>query len=648
QEGPNYIYLNHNGKLTTRAVWASDDTALTGVEKSSYTLGLAWGDIEGDGDLDLAVANAAWQLSGIYLNLGRVFKTPSGNPTIATELMAQRCITNTRPFCHRKETAPFALVFRPGQTPGAANFSSAEIITATDAVSIPYQLFFSDARSSIRIFPEYSVDGGGKWSAATPGVGGDGVANLTASAWPTGTTHSFIWNAAADVTRSDNVIFRIRTQSAQMRSPIFWPALGSQSPSFRMAAPWYVRVSDWRGQPVAAAELYVDGRFITYTSRAGLVGPNVLPPQTDLSLVALSPQTQIPTPRAAHPNDAAYTIYQTTLADRGSGENRPFVSTPSGEQLLTATISMPLVLYNLVVSIEWPATVTQTHTISEALAAASTYLYDLTDGQMAFRSVTIYDNAQHWGDADIQISAQNTIRPYASIGGITSTLVAHPIRIGRAWNGNDAKDGPWSAADGYRTIAHEFGHYGLWLYDEYFGYKFDSNGTILGRRPGDLFCTNKSNRHRETDDINASAMDWQYSSTELSDRRVAALWGNLCQASAQWQLTEKDFGHGESAWDTLARQFADHQSPARWQILRPSDRGGLLPGPHSLPTALPTWPQITIVPNEVVELVNPATGITVTVERDGTVLPNIGVTLSKRNGTTIEQGQTITAGQLAI
>ena len=46
---PNRLYRNEGGMLTASAVWSSIET--------SYTYSVAWGDYDGDGDLDLAVGN---------------------------------------------------------------------------------------------------------------------------------------------------------------------------------------------------------------------------------------------------------------------------------------------------------------------------------------------------------------------------------------------------------------------------------------------------------------------------------------------------------------------------------------------------------------------------------------------------------------
>ncbi len=63
--GANKVYLNHNGVLQTIAAWTSDDT--------DFTRSVAWGDMDGDGDLDLAAGN--WGSNKVYLNQNGVLQT---------------------------------------------------------------------------------------------------------------------------------------------------------------------------------------------------------------------------------------------------------------------------------------------------------------------------------------------------------------------------------------------------------------------------------------------------------------------------------------------------------------------------------------------------------------------------------------------
>ncbi|MBV7336227.1 VCBS repeat-containing protein [Chloroflexi bacterium TSY] len=80
---PNKLYLNEDGMLTTTATWISED--------ADDTKSVAWGDVDGDGDLDLAVGNSGDeqnpQASGtsdkLYLNEGgRSPQLRLGLPTI--------------------------------------------------------------------------------------------------------------------------------------------------------------------------------------------------------------------------------------------------------------------------------------------------------------------------------------------------------------------------------------------------------------------------------------------------------------------------------------------------------------------------------------------------------------------------------------
>ena len=65
--GENKVYLNQGGALQTTAAWTSGDT--------DHTLSVAWGDVDGDGDLDLAAGNNSEGRNKIYLNRGEALRT---------------------------------------------------------------------------------------------------------------------------------------------------------------------------------------------------------------------------------------------------------------------------------------------------------------------------------------------------------------------------------------------------------------------------------------------------------------------------------------------------------------------------------------------------------------------------------------------
>ncbi|MCP4287118.1 MAG: VCBS repeat-containing protein, partial [Gammaproteobacteria bacterium] len=437
--GVNQVYESDGGtlKLDNDYGWESPDA---GIEKRIYDI--AWGDPDGDGDLDLAVANGgdccSWA-NQLYENPQR------GGARLGND-------------------APYVTIFRPGVTPDAAFFSTPHIMSQSK-ISITYTLFDPDGDPVSRIIPEFSPNGGGQWLPASFGPGGDGLINLAAS--PTGTPHTFVWNAEADLIKNDNVVFRIRAQPSV--GPIQWPALDGKSPSFRLTTPQFIRVVDQAGTPVPGAEVYRNGVSIGLTNQAGLFNPGPL--QGGDSLVALAQQDQVSTIRQRH-DGWAYRTYLTSIdVDAAGNTAYDTVSQTSGEQRLVVRPENALVLFNLLVSIEWDATQADIDDVELALDRAAGFLYDVSDGQMTFGRVTIYDQAEHWDSADIQITTKNVVHPHAHIGGLTADDPSHIIRVGRFWNGNTANTGAWSEENGFRTLVHEFGHYGLGLYDEYFGYR---------------------------------------------------------------------------------------------------------------------------------------------------------------------------------
>jgi len=73
-DGNNKVYRNGGldiiGNLSMTVGWTSDDT--------DYTYSVAWGDVDGDGDLDLAVGND--RNNKVYLNEGGVLQTAADDP----------------------------------------------------------------------------------------------------------------------------------------------------------------------------------------------------------------------------------------------------------------------------------------------------------------------------------------------------------------------------------------------------------------------------------------------------------------------------------------------------------------------------------------------------------------------------------------
>jgi FG-GAP-like repeat/FG-GAP repeat len=610
---PNRLYRNDRGTLMASAVWFSAET--------DGTTSVAWGDVDGDGDLDLAVANQ-FGSTRLYRNgVAGAARLSYNSPRIS--------------------------VTRPGPS-AAADFFASSTILQQPTIAISYTL--SDPEGDpvrfIRAF--YSPNGGGNWFPATAAAATP-TTNLAAA--PSGTTHTFTWQADADLIKNDNVTFRIEAYPS-FRDPGSYqrPYAASQTFPFRVQpATWYAKVVDPTGTPIPNALVYYQGQPAHQpdgtprtSDRAGLL--KLDPLSSGQSLVVLAPQQTQPSIRAAH-DGWAYRTTLTNLSWATDGSPHSFTISQAGEQRLLVQPSSPLILFNLVVSVEWDATDAYLQQLARALRGASAYLFDLTDGQLAFGQVTLYENAEHWADADIQVATNNIVRPHAYVGGLTGADTAHVMRVGRAWDGQSGNQGEWDQPDGYRTLAHEFGHYALGLYDEYFGYEFDAQGRLLGEH--DASCTGPANRNPASDATNASAMDYQYTSSELAMQGAPGLWTKGCEATAQWQLNRNpSTGAGESDWDTLVRRFGDTSgTPPRWRFTTPGERGGVLAGPaaEQWPAALPRWPEVLVQPSggslapRQLTVQGPQGSVKVAV-----------VALYKQNGRVLGQGFTDAQGQLTL
>ena len=217
------------------------------------------------------------------------------------------------------------------------------------------------------------------------------------------------------------------------------------------------------------------GKEYTTDSQGYLQGRGELYPGD--RLVALAPITTTDT----------YSLYYTSATPTLSGLDTYAVVSP-GVQNLTASSSRPLVLYNLTVSLEWDATndLQFLAQLQHDLQRTSELLYDWTNGQAALGKITVYQNRDHWNDAHIRIYASNHLRPNAAMGGVVSQTASDPsapiinyepgqVAMGSIWNRYGDPSGSLGE-DWPRGLAHELGHYLLYLDDDYLG--LDAQGFL--------------------------------------------------------------------------------------------------------------------------------------------------------------------------
>jgi hypothetical protein len=281
---------------------------------------------------------------------------------------------------------------------------------------------------------------------------------------------------------------------------------------------------------------------------AGGIAAQPLPP--NCSYAAALEQLHIQ-PSGLPDHGPAYTVYHTSWT--------PGTGTPN---LITDTFHLSsennLTLFHVVVSLGWePAAGTLELDVADmtaALRGASANLYDLTEGQMAFGPVTIHSGGAGWDSADFRVLPANDQRPAAFVGGIikdstllsgassTTQLTPAGIYLGRSW---DAARGPtatgsglWTAVPtGTNTLIHEWGHYALFLFDEYQQDDGLSHYCTCDDLPNASGCG--------LGDLDASAMGYHYTAEELWHDNVHVgvatsfcfnTWNRLFHENTDWKI----------------------------------------------------------------------------------------------------------------
>ncbi|KAA3660315.1 MAG: hypothetical protein DWQ04_19770 [Chloroflexi bacterium] len=190
------------------------------------------------------------------------------------------------------------------------------------------------------------------------------------------------------------------------------------------------------------------------------------------------------------PQDPTYIVYQTSAKPTATGLEMQSVPSDLGTVVLTVIPTQTLTLFNIDVSLEWDARNDPNYLdqLTSDLQRTSQILFELTNGQAALGNVTIFQNKDNWLDADVVVYATNSHRPNANLGGIVqeplTEMVLSPtstqkitvenaylpgqIRMGATWNRFGNSSGSLGE-DWPRALAHEIGHYGFFLLDNYIG-----------------------------------------------------------------------------------------------------------------------------------------------------------------------------------
>jgi len=392
-----------------------------------------------------------------------------------------------------------------------------------------------------------------------------------------------------------------------------------------------VAVKNEVGDPVSGAQVFRNGSLAGTTSADGTL--MIADLAAGDALIARRLVMEKPTNKNNHNQDSSqnwgYRIYITSLDIPVTGEPAPLIVTnPAIEQVLTVKTTNALVGLNIVVSAEWDALTGYLAELQQGFEGASRYLYDASDGQMLFERVTIWDNREQWSNADYHFEATNQLRPHVKspIGQLLEANISHPY-FGRDWGG------PYNQSNGFRSFIHEFGHYGLGLYDSY-------TRLVDGRKLEDAHCTSAAIRTNYSPATNATLMDYQYNASEFAMRDVGGLWSSECENTEQWQRL------GRSDWETIVAidLYKDMQSPARWQLRTPATHGALVAGPTSIP--VDSWTAVNVGGNANTGVCDPSP--TYRVEHLWGS-PAVGADIVLRKGDRdIEQGETDDNGEITV
>ncbi|HZU87106.1 MAG TPA: VCBS repeat-containing protein, partial [Anaerolineaceae bacterium] len=559
--GQSKLYLNDG---QGNFAWTGSGRSFGGMETAR---GIAILDGDGDGDLDIAAANGSGQADTLYLNDGvssfgalaqvRQFGSTADvlsrvaggdmNHDGLTDLVTLEyagarsvvsIVTNYARSAHGSarlpDNAPYISLNRPGLTPQADGYSTAQIIEASQ-VSFNYTLYDLQSQKVSRVAAYFSPDGGGKWYPALPAAGVP-VINLAAS--PDGTTHTYTWDTAASgfFGKSDRVVLRMLAFSTTYPMP--WSYSSAVTYPFRMRG-MQVRVMQGatpiqgamvlrRSGSSASYEYILDGAGNPQRTNANgyLEGRGELRSGDGLIALALEEQTE------------RYTVYHTNSVPTPQGATG-FTISAFGVQSIQVSAQHPLVLFNLTISLQWDARSDPAYLdrLNYDLQTASQRLYDWSNGQIALGELTIYQSRGLWNDALVRIYANNRFRPTAMKGGIVSDITVDPqaaeityapgqIHMGAVWNrygtpGNNLEQ------DWPRALAHEINHYALYMDDNYLG--LDDGGNVI---PVDTCPSVMSDPYRK---------DAPY-----DEYHPATAWDAECAQTLSNRLT------GRSDWETLS------------------------------------------------------------------------------------------------
>ncbi len=268
------VYVNRRALNTINAepqlfwLWSSPER--------QKTTGVAWGDVDLDGDLDLAVSqegnssSAELGRNGYYLN---------------TLIMPAHLSDDFGPRVPLPQNQRYLQLSRPGSTDSAYAYSAPQILSGPNQphVTIRFRVYDANGNRGTQgsnspglPFPmnmlqfQYSLNGGGTWKRATPAT--PILASQLITPTRLGTEVTFVWNAQADAAVSENAHFRIVMPQPARTGPQSHGYAAAVSPPFRVRATTCL----WPSRPElrvesASVKPKTDTRFVGSVAASGSI-----------------------------------------------------------------------------------------------------------------------------------------------------------------------------------------------------------------------------------------------------------------------------------------------------------------------------------------------------------------------------------------
>ncbi len=579
---PNQVFENVDQQLGSGAAWKS---ARSGIAPDRFmkSHAAAWGDVDRDGDLDLAVAN--------YCDGRGCDSGERPNQVYINELQGRKALVGSS--LHLTIEEPYQ--------GSSADFYASPQILSTEAITVPFILRDENEVPVGHIEVYFSVDGGDFWQPAV--LTRTRTTNLATSV--AGSRHELVWDTFASkfFGKSDNVVLRMKAfdtpQDDQVEVSGTYryhnglagsfqrPSVTAVSLPFRVQST-QIRVVDAddenKGVPgaevfrlpagqTAGAQLMPSPDNPLFTDSQGYL-PGVGELERGDRLLAVRPAD--PSQQVTFTNKTR--LYFTSGRPTENGLAMYNFKDP-GDIALAISEDNPLLLFDIDMVLEWDARNDELFRteLSDGIKRASELLYDVTDGQAALGQVNVWQSKELWPYADVVVLANNAMRPTAAIGGVTQVPLAetvfvnrpdttaaadltetkvisdayqkNQIRMGTVWDpfGENTSDlGPnW-----WQALAHEFAHYLFFLPDNYLGFKDDNT---LGK----INCQGS---------FMTSTFDPEYSEFLTEEG-----WRDICQESLAERTT------GRTDWETVSKFYPILQGP---QV--PVTETGII-GPSNLP-----------------------------------------------------------------